>query len=173
MHSVVVGVILGPHGIRGGMRLLPLSDVPERFSSMKDLNLYRKNGEFVCHLPLSSVRLLPGKSHILAFSPLLNTPEEVQALKGLEIRVSREDRPPLEEGEFWVEDLLGLQVVDADTEEMYGVLSQVITTGASDVYVLKTSAGKERMFPAVRSVILKVDPERNIITIRPPEGLWD
>jgi len=173
MHSVVVGVILGPHGIRGGMRLLALTDVPERFSSMKSLNLYRKSGEFVRQLPLSSVRMLPGKPHLLAFSSLVTTPEEAKTLQGLEVRVSKEDRPPLEEGEFWVEDLLGLEVVHGDTRESLGMLCDVLPTGASDVYVLRTPQGEERMFPAVRSVILEVDLDRRIMSIRPPEGLWD
>jgi 16S rRNA processing protein RimM len=173
MHSVVVGVLLGPHGIRGGMRLFTLTDVPERFSSMKHLNLYGKNGSFVRQLPLSSVRMLPGKPHLLVFSPLVSTPEEAQALKGLEVRVSKEERPPLEEGEFWIEDLLGLEVFLEDTEESCGVICDVLPTGASDVYVLRNPEGKERMFPAVRSVILEVDLERRRMLVRPPEGLWD
>lgn len=173
MHSVVVGVLLGPHGIRGGMRLLALTDVPERFSSMKHLNLYGKNGSFVRSLPLSSVRMLPGKPHLLVFSPLVTTPEEAQILKGLEVRVSKEERPPLEEGEFWIEDLLGLEVFLEHTEESCGVICDVLPTGASDVYVLRNPEGKERMLPAVRSVILEVDLERRRMLVRPPEGLWD
>lgn len=173
MHSVVVGAILGPHGVRGEMRIFSLTDVPERFSSMRCLHLYRKNGAFVRSLPLASVRMLPGKPHFLASSPEITTPEEVKTLQGLEVRVSKEERPPLEEGEFWVEDLLGLEVIHGDTRESCGVITQVLPTGASDVYVLRTPEGEERMLPAVQSVILEVDLERRIMLVHPPEGLWD
>ena len=79
----------------------------------------------------------------------------------------------MEEGQCFVQDLIGLRVVDADDGREYGVLTQVTETGANDVYHIRFADGKERLIPAIPQVVLDIDLEEERMTIRPLEGLFD
>ena len=79
----------------------------------------------------------------------------------------------VEEGEYLVQDLLGCRVVDADTGADYGQVYDVRPTGANDVYYLRDAQGRERLVPAIPQVVLELDIDGGVITIRPLEGLFD
>ena len=79
----------------------------------------------------------------------------------------------MEEGQCFVQDLIGLRVVDGDDGREYGVLTQVTETGANDVYHIRFADGKERLIPAIPQVVLDIDLEEERMTIRPLEGLFD
>jgi 16S rRNA processing protein RimM len=80
---------------------------------------------------------------------------------------------PLSPGEFFIQDLLGARVADADSGEEYGTLSDVSKTGANDVYHVLFPDGKERLVPVIPQVVVETDPEAGIIKIRPLKGLFD
>ena len=79
----------------------------------------------------------------------------------------------MEEGTYFVQDLLGLEVFDADTGTRYGEISDVTQTGANDVYHIRGENGKEVLIPAIADVVLETDVENGRMVIRPLKGLFD
>ncbi len=92
--------------------------------------------------------------------------------KGKDLLVTREDAVPLEEGEYFIADLLDLDVY-SDEDEKIGVLYDVMQTGANDVYVVKTEEGKEILLPAIDECILDINLEESRMTVHIMEGLLD
>ena len=79
----------------------------------------------------------------------------------------------MEEGEYLIQDLMGLQVVDADDGHLYGELTQVSPTGANDVYHILFADGKTRYIPAIPQVVKMTDLENGVMKIKPLDGLFD
>ncbi len=124
-------------------------------------------------MTVTNVAVLEGKGQFIVSTEEIADRDEAENLRGALVKVRKEERMPLPDGAFWVEDLLGMEVRDADDGTMRGILKNVLQTGAHDIYVLEDPEGKERMFPAVREVVLRVDGERRIMEVRIPEGLWE
>ena len=101
-----------------------------------------------------------------------DTLEAAQALRNQILYADRADMP-LEEGEYFIQDLIGLTVVDADTGEEYGILSDVSQTGANDVYHISKPGEAEKLIPAIRDVVVETDVDGGIMRIRPLKGLFD
>lgn len=170
---VTVGRLVGAHGIAGALKVFPLTDFPERFFSMKKMRLFRPSGAYLRTVTVTNVAVLEGKGQFIVSTEEIADRDEAENLRGALVKVLKEERMPLPEGAFWVEDLLGMEVRDAEDGTMRGILKNVLQTGAHDIYVLEDLEGKERMFPAVREVVLRVDGERRIMEVRIPEGLWE
>ena len=102
----------------------------------------------------------------------VNSIDEAAKLRDKIIYIHRDDIP-MEEGEYLIQDLMGLQVVDADDGHLYGELTQVSPTGANDVYHIRFADGKERLIPAIPQVVIEVDLDGGVMKIRPLEGLFD
>ena len=160
------GKIVSTHGVLGEMRVQPWCDSPEDLEGIK--TLYFDGGA----APAEVLRARAHKNVVLLKLRGVDTVEQAQALRGRVLWVAREDMP-LEEGEYFIQDLLGMQVVDADDGHPYGVLSDVSETGANDVYYLRDAQGRERLVPAIPQVVLERDIDGGVITIRPLEGLFD
>ena len=101
-----------------------------------------------------------------------DTLEAAQALRNQILYADRADMP-LEEGEYFIQDLIGLTVVDADTGEEYGTLSDVSQTGANDVYHISKPGESEKLIPAIRDVVVETDVDGGVMRIRPLKGLFD
>lgn len=171
--EVTVGSILGAHGVHGTLRLLPLTDFPERFAAMRELRLFRRDGAFLRSLRVGLIRSHEGKGQFLVETPDLSTPEQADALKGTLVKVPREELPPLPEQTYWVDDLLKLSVRHAGTGAILGRMTDVLRTGSADIYVFRTPEGKERMFPAIGEMVLRVDVTAGLLDVLPLEGLWE
>ena len=78
----------------------------------------------------------------------------------------------LDDDTYFIQDLIGMEVRDADSDELYGIIDDVMQTGANDVYVVK-SADKELLVPAIADVVVSTDIDGNVMTIRPLDGLFD
>lgn len=102
----------------------------------------------------------------------INSVEEAQKLVGQTLYIDRDDAE-LPEDTWFIADIIGLPVYDADSGRCYGKVREILQNGPTDVYVLKGTDGRELMFPAIPEVLLKVDVEREKIEIRPLEGLFD
>ena len=98
--------------------------------------------------------------------------DDAAKLRDKIIYIHRDDIP-MEEGEYLIQDLMGLKVVDIDDGHLYGELTQVSPTGANDVYHIRFADGKERLIPAIPQVVLEVDLDGGVMKIRPLEGLFD
>ena len=153
-----VGVFANTHGIRGEIKVLPTTDDISRFRTLKKLVMETKG-----------VKFLKGMA-ILKFKGIDNI-NDIEKYKGSDLLVSREDAIPLEEGEFFVSDLIGLSAVDEQGQEL-GKLTEVIQTGANDVYVIQ-GGGREYLLPAIGECILDICPGKGYIKVHMMEGLAD
>ena len=151
-----VGVIANTHGIRGEVKVFPTTDEKERFKDLKKVILDMGKEQKV--LEIQSVRF---------FKNLV-----ILMYKGKDLLVTREDAVPLEEGEYFIADLLDLDVY-SDEDEKIGILYDVMQTGANDVYVVKTEEGKEILLPAIDECILDINLEESRMTVHIMEGLLD
>ena len=98
--------------------------------------------------------------------------EEANALRGRVLWCDRQE-VELDDRTFFIQDLIGLRVVDADEPSLfYGTLTQVSATGANDVYHIEKD-GKTRLIPAIRQVVISTDPDAGEMRIRPLKGLFD
>ena len=163
-----VGVISSTHGIRGEVKVYPTTDDPERFRELKKVILDAKGGQRT--LEIQGVKFCKNQV-ILKFRGLDNI-NDVEKYKGTDLLIPREDAVPLEENENFIADLIDMEVV-TDAGERLGILTDVIQTGANDVYVVKTSQEKEILLPAIRDCILEVDVEEKRMRVHVLEGLLD
>lgn len=163
---IETGKIVGTHGVRGELRAEPWSDSPEFLKSLK--NLYTDGGK--TKLPLVSSRVHKGQ--VLLKLQGVDTVEQADALRGKVLWLDRED-VTLEPGRFFLQDLIGLKALDGNTGREYGVLKEVIPTGANDVYRIRNSAGKDFLFPAVSHMIKQIDLEQETIWLLPIPGIFD
>ena len=160
------GKIVTTHGVRGEVKVQPWTDTPDVFCALK--KVYRtKGGE---ELPVTSAR--PQKDMVILKLRGIDTVEEAQKLVNRILYVDREDILP-EEGAYFIADLIGLRVLDADSGEEYGTLSEVTSTGANDVFHVKKADGKISLVPNLKDVVVKTDLENGVMLIRPLMGLMD
>lgn len=110
-----------------------------------------------------------GKFVIVSFEGM-NRIEDVERLRGAELLIDRRDAVPLEEGEYFIPDLLGLKVITEDGTEL-GHVGDVIETGANSVYAVRTDDGREILIPAIPQCIRKIDLEEGIMTVWLMPGL--
>lgn len=170
---VTIGKIVGSHGVSGEVRLLPLTDYPDRFLRMETMDLYRKDGKFLGSLTVENIRAHLGKGLLLVRFAEVTDLDGAEALRGSLVRILSEERVKLPEGAYWIEDLIGLEVIEEETDQVLGKVSDVISTGSNDVYMVRTPEGAEKAIPAVRDVILDVDLDAGTMKVSLPEGLWD
>ena len=160
------GRIVGTHGVRGELRLEPWCDTAAFLSGFK--TLYWQEGR----TPAQVESARPHKSLLLLKLAGVDTVEQAEALRGRVVYIARTDAR-LPEGQYFQQDLLGCEVVDADTQQVYGKLTDIFSTGANDVYQVTDAAGKNYLLPAVRQVVPAVDTTAGRVEIRPIRGIFD
>ena len=163
-----VGVISSTHGIRGEVKVYPTTDDPERFLELDEVIL--DTGREHKILEIEGVKFFKNQV-ILKFKGYDNINDIEKYLKK-DLLVDREHAVELGENENFIADLIDMEVV---TEEgkVLGTLTDVIETGANDVYAVKTSEGKEILLPAIRDCILDVNVDEKRMTVHVMEGLLD
>ena len=112
------------------------------------------------------------KGNVLLRLEGVSTVEEAEKLRGHILYMDR-DEVELEEGVYFIQDLIGLEVLDADTGASYGKLTDVLQTGANDVYEVRDESGKTVLIPAIPDVVLETNLDAGTMQIRPLEGLFD
>ena len=159
------GKIVTTHGIRGEVKIMPYTDTPELLAEFDRLFMGRNKDE------VTIVRSRVFKNMVIAKIEGVDTPEDAEKLRNKLLYMHRDD---LELGgdTYFIQDLIGMEVRDADSDELYGVIDDVMQTGANDVYVVK-SADKELLVPAIADVVISTDIDGNVMTIRPLDGLFD
>ena len=161
-----VGVISSTHGIKGEVKVFPTTDDINRFKKLKKVIL--DTGREHLDLEVQSVRFFKNMA-ILKFKGIDNI-NDIEKYKGKDLLVTREDAVPLEENEYFVYDIIGSLVVTEEGNEL-GELTEVLETGANDVYVVKTKEGKEILLPSIKECILDVNVEEKIIKVHVMDGL--
>ncbi len=160
------GKIVGTHGVRGMVRVQPWCDDCEFLTKFKTVYT-DADGK-------NSLKVISAKPHgnvVLMTISGVNSIEEAERLRGKVIYINRSD-VKLPEGRYFISDILGCTVTDADTGETLGSLADVSETGANDVWHIKKD-GKEYLVPAIDDVIVSVKPEENLVVIRPLKGIFD
>ena len=156
-----VGVISNTHGIRGEVKVYPTTDNVRRFDDLKEVILI---------LHVTSVKYFKNMV-ILKFKEFDNI-NDIIPYKGMDLLVTRENAIPLEEGEYYIADIIGSKVI-TDEDKILGTLTDVLQTGANDVYVVKTKDGKEVLLPSIEECILDRDIENKIVKVHIMKGLLD
>jgi len=163
-----IGVITTTHGLKGEVKVFPTTEDPGRFEDLEKCYLKDKN-EYK-PLTVSSVRYFKNLV-ILGFKEYTDI-DQVMPLRSKELYVDREHAIPLEEGEYYVADILGCDVLDEEGKKL-GILEDYMETGAQDVYRIRRDNGKEFLLPAVDEFIKKVDVEGRKMIIRLIPGMAD
>ena len=162
-----VGVITTTHGVRGEVKVFPTTD-PERFLDLEYVIL--DAGREMKKLEIRNVKFFKNLV-ILKFDGIDNI-NDIEMYKGRDLWVPREEAQELDEDEYYIGDLIGMEVVLEDNTH-FGTLKDVMETGANDVYVVETSEGEEILLPAIRDCILDVNVEEKRMTVHVLEGLLD
>lgn len=160
------GKIINTHGCHGGVKLESWCNTPEVLASLKSLYLL-SGGNYTEHRVL---RASVFRQFVVAELEGIADMDAALALKKTIVYARRSDIP-LDEGEYFIADLIGLPVRDASTGKLYGTLKEMINRGASDIYVVDTPDG-DRMIPAVPEFIRSIDPDTEIL-VSPIEGMLD
>jgi len=169
----VIGRVCGEHALGGELRILPLTDFPERFLDMGTLRLFHPDGREWCELRPTGFRFLEGKGLLLARTAEVTDRTSADLLKGALVKVPLEERVLLPEGHYWIDDLLGLDVRDTLTGEHLGKVEEVLQTGSNDCYMVRTPEGKLRALPAIKEVVREIDLAGGVMQVNLLEGLWD
>lgn len=164
-----VGVIANTHGLKGEVKVFPTTDDPKRFKMLKEVIL--DTGKEKLNLTVQSVRFF--KNLVIIKFKEYNNINDIEKYKGKDLLVTRENAVPLEEGEYFIADLLNLDVYD-DTGVRLGFLDDILQTGANDVYIVKNEeTKKEILLPAIDECILDINTKEGKITVHLMEGLVD
>ena len=158
-----IGVITATHGIKGEVKVFPTTDDVKRYDVLE--KCFLEDGTL---LKKKSVKYF--KNLVILGFENVDSIEDAEKLLKKEIYVSREDAIPLEEGEYYVADIIGAEVFDEDNNKI-GVLEDYLETGANDVYVIKNEQGKEILIPVVPFFIKKVDVEEKKLIVHLIDGM--
>lgn len=159
------GKIVTTHGIRGEVKIMPYTDSPQLLAEFDRLFIGKNHEEVFIE------RSRVFKNTVIAKIEGVDTPEAAEKLRNKLLYMHRDDLE-LEDDTYFIQDLIGIEVRDSDTEQVYGTIADVMQTGANDVYVIKGN-DKEYLVPAIADVVITTDIEGGVMTIRPLDGLFD
>ena len=160
-----VGVISSTHGIRGEVKVFPTTDDPVRFKKLK--NVLLDTGREQLELEVQSVKFF--KQFVIVKFKGIDNINDIEVYKGKRLLIPREDAVALGKDEYYIADLIGMEVF---TEEgRFGVLKDVMETGANEVYIIASDEHGEVLVPAIRQCILDVDIKEKKMKIHLMEGL--
>lgn len=160
-----VGKIVGTHGVQGEMRVECWANSPDFFKKFKKLYLDEGKSSL-------DVSCRPHKNIALVKAKGVDSIEAADFLRGKVLYIDRRD-VRLSEGEHFVQDIIGLEVTDADTGEVYGTVKDVLKTGSNDVYEMKAPDGKLFYIPVIPDIMAGFDFDKGAVFIHPMKGLFD
>jgi len=166
---LVLGKIVRPHGVRGELRMFVMTDYPERLAQLEQVYLSKDEaGSHVTPYALENVRL--HQDYALLTLEGIDDRDQAEPLRQLFVLIDLDNAVPLEEGEFYLYELIGIEVSTIEGEHL-GRLTDVIETGANDVYVVETERYGEVLIPAIESVIIETDIKASRMIVQLPDGL--
>lgn len=163
-----VGVIANTHGVRGEVKVYPTTDDVNRFKKLKETIL--DTGKETINLNVTSVKFFKNMV-ILKFKEFDNI-NDVEKYKGCDLLVTRENAVKLEKGEYFIADILGADIYLEDGSH-FGILRDVMQTGANDVYIVDTDDKKEVLIPSIPQCIIDRNIEEKKVVVHLLKGLMD
>ena len=160
-----VGVVTSPHGVRGELKVYPTTEEPERFQRLERVRVCRRDREE--ERKVVSVRFQ--NAMVLLRLEGVDSRDVAEQYRKAELYVDRAEALPLEEGEYYVADLISLTVTEEG--EVLGTLKDVLFTGANDVYLVERPDGGELLIPAIKECIRDVDLEAGRMEVHLLPGL--
>lgn len=170
--TLIIGKITGAHGIRGEVKVFPITDNVRRFSTKKLKNCYitDENGNNVVPKLVATSRNDNG-TILLRFEDVIDR-TAAETLRGKYIAVDREDAVKLPKGSYFIVDLIGLEVID-DERGSLGKVTDCLETGANFVFDIKRKGKQDLLIPYLNSICYEVNIEAGHILVRLPEGLYE
>lgn len=166
MNTFRIGVIIKPHGLKGEVKVFPTTGEPKRFRELREVLVRR--GEKEETYAAESVRFFKGQ--VILKLKGIDRMEDAEGFRKAELFIRREDAIPLKENEYYVPELLDMEVF-TEEGELLGVITEVLSGRANDVYVVTGKDQKEILLPAIRECILNVDTEERKMTVHLMKGL--
>lgn len=164
-----VGKLVNTHGIRGEVKIIPTTDFPEeRFAQKSELVLQQPNSNNSVSVTVERSRLHKNM-YIIKFVQFDNI-NEVEKYKGWMLKVSEEQLDELDEDEYYYHEIIGCKVVTDEGEDL-GIIDEILSPGANDVWVVKPAKGKSILIPVIDDVVLTVDVQEKVVTVHIMEGL--
>ena len=161
-----IGQIVNTFGIKGMVKIKPFTDDINRFDRLKKVYISNKNGKK--EYQIQEVKY--HKNMVLMKLEGVDTPEQADLLRQSYLLVDRADEEPLEEGVYYIVDLLGLEVY-TDDNKLLGKVDDIFNKGSNDIYVVKDEMGKQILLPGIPDVLKNVDLEKGRITVHLIPGL--
>lgn len=163
-----VGKIVNTHGVRGEVKVIPLTDDPRRFEDLNDVFVGTDDKKEV--LNIENIKYF--KNTVIIKFKESGDMNYAEKLKDMFIYVDRKNAIKLPEGRYFICDLIGMEVSEIDGNKL-GVLVDVLETGSNDVYVVKNKDNKEILIPALKSVLKEVSVENKTMKVELLDGLLD
>ena len=163
-----VGAVTSTHRLAGEVKVFPTTDDPKRFKKLKQVLL--DTGKDMLPLGVEHVKFF--KNMVILKFKGYDRIEDIMGFKGKNLYVTRENAVRLKKDEYFIADLIGMKVYTED-EAYLGELTEVITTGANDVYTVRMENGKDVLIPAIGQCILNVDVEHETMQVHLLEGLLE
>ena len=170
---LLVGTVGRPHGVGGEVKVIPETDDPERLRGL-DRVFVGATPEAARERVVEGLRFQPNKHGVAALIRFAGVAgrEGAELLRGQSVYASESDLPPLEDGEVFIHDLIGLAVFTED-DEAVGTVTDVMLGGAQDLLVIQRDGKPDALVPDVDEIVTLIDLDAERITIAPPEGLLD
>jgi 16S rRNA processing protein RimM len=164
-----VGKIVNTHGIRGELKIISETDFPERFDVGSELVIVDAQNNQT-QVKVQSSRLHKNM-YVVKFDKYDNI-NDVEKYKGTLLKIEAKYQEPLEEGEYYYNEIIGCKVITEEGQEL-GLITEILTPGANDVWVVSLPNNKQLLLPVIDQVVLEVDVPAKIVRIHLMEGLLE
>lgn len=161
---LLIGKFVGTHGLHGDIKMQVYTD---------SVSMLKKLEKITCGVAVYVVESVREHKNVALFKLTnIDTPEAAHMLIGQDVYANREDLPPLPEGRYYAEDIIGLSAVSTDGMAL-GKITDVFSTGSNDVYEITSETKKKTLIPAIRDVVKAIDIQAGVMTIWMMPGLFD
>ncbi|MGH2516033.1 MAG: ribosome maturation factor RimM [Ktedonobacterales bacterium] len=163
---VAVGEIAGAFGIRGELKVVPLTDFPERFERTPTIYLGKQR------TPVRVLEARLHKQHVLLRLDGIADVEVAERLRGETLWIPASQLTPLPDDQFYIHDLIGMRVRHVNGADL-GTVAEVLSTPGNDLFVISMPDGREVLLPAVKAFVPSIDRNARLLTVDPIPGLFD
>ncbi|HHT77452.1 MAG TPA: 16S rRNA processing protein RimM [Clostridiaceae bacterium] len=170
--NIIIGKIVGVHGVRGEVKVQPLTDDPNRFSDVKKAMLLSPNEKVIREISVSKVRIT--ENQLIVAVDLLTDRDEAKKWINHFVAVERSQAVELPEGRYFINDLIGLWVEDDERGKLGTIRDIISASGAgADVIVIARVGCKDLLVPYLKSIVYDVDTTLGVMRLRLPDGLFE